>query len=68
MDRTYTLKLHRDERVGALLEGELYRVSDNGGQLVAAVDRSYSAMGVGDVFEAFVDQMIIYQDEHGELP
>lgn len=68
MDRTYTLMLHRDERVGALFEAQLYRVTDEGVELVAEVDRSYSALGVGDVFEAFTDQVIVHQDEHGELP
>jgi hypothetical protein len=68
MDRTYTLKLHRAERVGALFDAQLYRVSDDGVELVAEVDRSYSALGIGDVFEAFTDQVIVHQNEHGELP
>ncbi len=68
MDRTYTLKLHRDERVDALFEAQLYRMTDDVVQLVAEIDRSHSALGIGDVFAAFIDQMIIHQDEHGELP
>lgn len=68
MDRVYTLKLHRDDRVAALFEAQLYRVSDDVEELVAEIDRSHSALGIGDVFYSFVDQVIIYQDEHGELP
>ena len=68
MDRTYTLMLHRDEREGALFEAQLYRTTGDAVQLVAEVDRSHSALGIGDVFEAFTDQLIVHQDEHGELP
>ena len=68
MDRAYALKLHRDERVGALFEAQLYRVSGDVVQLVAEIDCSHSALGIGDVFEIFTDQLIIHQDEHGELP
>ena len=68
MDRTHSLKLHREERVGALFEAQLYRVSGDAVELVAEIDRSDSALGIGDVFEAFTDQLIIHQDEHGELP
>ena len=69
MDRTYTLTLHRDERVGALIEAQLYSHTENGQTaLVADIDRSHSAIGIGDIFEALTDQLIIYQDDHGELP
>jgi hypothetical protein len=69
MDRTYNLKLHRDERVGALLQAQLYRITDDGRmKLAAEVDDSHSALGIGDVFEAFPDQLVIYQDKHGQLP
>jgi hypothetical protein len=48
MDRIYTLKLHRDERVGALPQAQLYRVTGNGGlELVGEVDDSHSALGIG---------------------
>jgi hypothetical protein len=68
MDRTYTLRLHRDERVGALFEAQLYRMTGDAVELVAEIDRSDSAVGIGDVFEVFTDQLIVHQDEHGELP
>jgi len=68
MDRIYTLKLHRDERVGALMEAQLYRMADDEAELVAEVDRSHSAFGIGEVFYSLIDQVIIYQDEHGQLP
>jgi hypothetical protein len=69
MDRTYTLTLHRDERVGALIEARLHRLTDDGGvALVAVVDGSYAAFGVGHILEALTDELIVYQDEHGELP
>jgi hypothetical protein len=69
MDRTYTLKLHQDERAGALIEAQLYRVTGDGGlTLVASVDESYGALGISTVFEAFTDQLIIHQDEHRALP
>lgn len=68
MDRIYALKFHRDDRVGALFEAQLYRVSDDVEELVAKIDRSHSAPGIADVFYSFVDQVIIYRDEHGELP
>ncbi len=68
MDRTYTLKLHRDERVGALFEAQLYRITGEAVELVGEVDRCDSALGIGDVFEFFTDQLIVHQDEHGELP
>ena len=38
MVRIYTLKLHRDDRVGALFEAQLYRVSDDVEELVAEID------------------------------
>jgi hypothetical protein len=61
--------LHRDERVGALIEAQLHRLGDDGRlTLVAVVDRSHSAIGIGDVFEAFTDQLIVHQDVHGERP
>ena len=66
MDRMYTLKLHRDDRVGGLSEAQLHRVADDVEELVAEIDRAHSALGIGDVFYSFVDQVIIYQDEHGE--
>ncbi|MBV8947942.1 MAG: hypothetical protein JO286_24880 [Solirubrobacterales bacterium] len=50
MDRTYTLRLHRDGRVGALSEAQLYRVSGDAVELVAETDCSDSAVGIGDVF------------------
>ncbi len=69
MDRTYTLTVHREERVGALLTARLYRVHDGGAAaLVAEIDQSYAAFGIGDVFERLIDQLIDHQDQAGELP
>jgi hypothetical protein len=45
MDRTYILTLHRDDRVGALIEAQLYRPNDGHLTLGAEIDRSYSAIG-----------------------
>ncbi len=67
MERTYIVKLHQDERVGAMIAAKLYRVTDEDGlQLVAEVHR---AGGPGAIFEAFAEQLIIHHDERGgELP
>ena len=69
MNRTYQLRVHRDERVGALIEAQLYRTGDDGElTLVAEVDTSYAALGIGDIFDALTDHLIVHQDEHGQLP
>lgn len=69
MDRTYTLKLHRDERVGARDEAELYRVDADGGlELVAQLTADDDAVGIGRVMELLKEALIDYEDEHGELP
>ena len=68
MDRTYQLRLHRDERVGALLAAQLYRVTDDGGlKLLADVSDDMSA-GIQRVFELAVSELLDHQEEHGELP
>jgi hypothetical protein len=35
--------------------------------LVAEVDRSHAAFGIGDIFDVFTDELIVHQDETGEL-
>jgi hypothetical protein len=68
MDRTYQLRLHRDDRVGASYQAQLYRVTDDGGlKLLADVSDDMSA-GIQRVFELAVSELIDHRDEHGELP
>jgi len=68
MDRTYQLRLHRDERVGALLKAQLYRVTDDSSlKLLADVSDDVSA-GLQRVFELAVNELLDHQEQHGELP
>jgi hypothetical protein len=53
---------------GALFEAQVYRLTDDTTELVAEVDRSHGAAGRRRCVHAFVDQVIGYQDEHGDLP
>jgi hypothetical protein len=69
VDRTYQLQLHRDDRPGAQLVAQLYRVTDDGGlKLVADIDASYAAFGVSGAFEHLAAALITHEDARGELP
>jgi len=68
MDRTYQLRIHRDDRVGASIEAQLYRVTNDGGlKLIADVSDDLDA-GIQRVFDLAVTALIDHQDERGELP
>ena len=67
MHESYTLEFDHDERVGGLWTARLYRiVAPAPAELVAEVDKTHGALGIGDVFEAFADQLIVDR-EYGEL-
>ena len=69
MDRTGQLRLHRDPDAEARLNQRPYRVTDDEGlKMVALVDRSLAAFGIGDVLDALAGQLLAHQNEHGELP
>ena len=69
VDRTYTLKLHRADRTVAHYEAQLYRVTDDGGlKLVAELPAGWHGYGISDVMEQLTDQLLVYENQHGELP
>lgn len=70
MDRTYQLRLHRDDRPGAFYEAELYRVTSDGGlDLVAeVVPDDHEASDIIDLFRYLGAELSVDENELGELP